>query len=201
MNISTIHFLGQAINKGKIFGNKRKLEYYLSGNAIINSCTLKKRLLNEGVFIAQCFSCKRTTWLNKKIPLELDHIDGNSSNNILSNLRLLCPNCHSLTPTYRRSKDSLLQGIKEKRIISKSRTVKCGHCNKIFKRYHIDKRNKNFYCSAECFNIENRKCNRPEKEELIQLIKTMPMLQIGKKFGVSDNAVRKWARNYGILPR
>lgn len=36
-----------------------------------------------------------------KIPLEIDHIDGNSENNLESNLRLLCPNCHSLTPTYK----------------------------------------------------------------------------------------------------
>ncbi|MDP3962300.1 MAG: HNH endonuclease signature motif containing protein [bacterium] len=36
-----------------------------------------------------------------KIPLEVDHIDGNSENNAEENLRLLCPNCHSLTPCYR----------------------------------------------------------------------------------------------------
>ena len=34
-------------------------------------------------------------------PIEMDHIDGDPSNNFISNLRLLCPNCHSLTPTYR----------------------------------------------------------------------------------------------------
>ena len=38
---------------------------------------------------------------SKKIPIELEHIDGNSENNNLSNLKLLCPNCHSLTSTYR----------------------------------------------------------------------------------------------------
>jgi hypothetical protein len=36
-----------------------------------------------------------------KVPLEVDHIDGNSSNNTEENLRLLCPNCHSLTPSFR----------------------------------------------------------------------------------------------------
>jgi hypothetical protein len=35
-----------------------------------------------------------------KIPIQIDHIDGNSENNSPENLRLLCPNCHSLTPTY-----------------------------------------------------------------------------------------------------
>lgn len=41
------------------------------------------------------------TWMGKKISLELDHIDGNNKNNLISNLRYLCPNCHALTPTYR----------------------------------------------------------------------------------------------------
>ena len=40
-------------------------------------------------------------WLGKAIPLELDHINGNNKDNCLENLRLLCPNCHALTPTYR----------------------------------------------------------------------------------------------------
>jgi len=45
--------------------------------------------------------CKQITWLEKDIPLELHHIDGDHSNNELSNLTLLCPNCHALTDNYR----------------------------------------------------------------------------------------------------
>jgi ssDNA-binding Zn-finger/Zn-ribbon topoisomerase 1 len=36
-----------------------------------------------------------------KVPLEIDHIDGNSDNNTEANLRLICPNCHSLSPNFR----------------------------------------------------------------------------------------------------
>lgn len=43
----------------------------------------------------------RSGIMGRDIPLELDHIDGERSNNLLENLRLLCPNCHALTPTYR----------------------------------------------------------------------------------------------------
>ena len=48
-----------------------------------------------------CAECGQTSsWNNKSLTLQLDHIDGNSDNNALSNLRLLCPNCHSQTDTY-----------------------------------------------------------------------------------------------------
>jgi hypothetical protein len=49
----------------------------------------------------KCEECSNTVWQNKPIPLELDHIDGCSENNDLNNLRLICPNCHALTPTYK----------------------------------------------------------------------------------------------------
>jgi 5-methylcytosine-specific restriction endonuclease McrA len=47
-----------------------------------------------------CEICKLTKWMNQPIPIELDHIDGNPDNNGRENLRLLCPNCHSQTPTH-----------------------------------------------------------------------------------------------------
>lgn len=47
-----------------------------------------------------CESCQNTDWMGQSIPLQMDHIDGNSENQDLSNLRLLCPNCHAQTPTF-----------------------------------------------------------------------------------------------------
>lgn len=47
----------------------------------------------------KCERCNNTHWLDEEIPLELDHIDGNAGNNLPINLRLLCPNCHAMTPT------------------------------------------------------------------------------------------------------
>lgn len=63
-----------------------------------SATTAKSWLLKQDY---SCSVCKNTTWNEQKIPLELDHIDGNSTNNNLENLRLICPNCHALTSTYK----------------------------------------------------------------------------------------------------
>ena len=49
----------------------------------------------------KCETCGRSSWNEEDIPLDMDHIDGNHKNNSLDNLRLLCPNCHAQTPTYK----------------------------------------------------------------------------------------------------
>ena len=62
---------------------------------------LAKRLLKEKIKEHKCENCKKRTWMGGPIPLELDHIDGNPYNHVFTNLQLICPNCHALTPTYR----------------------------------------------------------------------------------------------------
>jgi hypothetical protein len=99
--LDTSHFTGQAWNKGKNLPSRVSTESYLKNELPIQSHKLKNRLLKEGVFGHQCNMCKNTIWQGQPIPLELDHINGNNKDNRLENLRLLCPNCHALTPTYR----------------------------------------------------------------------------------------------------
>lgn len=62
---------------------------------------IKKMIKQYNLLSYKCAECGIDTWNNKSIVLELDHIDGDAHNCKLSNLRLLCPNCHSLTSTYR----------------------------------------------------------------------------------------------------
>ena len=48
-----------------------------------------------------CEECGLAVWNGRPIPLELDHVNGRYTDNRLENLRILCPNCHAQTPTYR----------------------------------------------------------------------------------------------------
>lgn len=101
LKLDITHFTHKAWSKGKKFGPKRPIEDYLSNRHTIQSHNLKLRLLSEDIFPHQCQDCRVVTWKDSLVPLELHHINGNSEDNTLSNLQLLCPNCHALTDTYR----------------------------------------------------------------------------------------------------
>lgn len=103
LNIDITHFTGSAHARGKKIGPKRNIEVYLVQypQYKIASHSLKKRLIQENYFEHKCYKCNLTTWNNQPIPIELEHIDGNHYNNQITNLTLLCPNCHAQTPTYR----------------------------------------------------------------------------------------------------
>ncbi len=94
-------------NQGLKGGNKNApakiiLNKILAGeHPSFQTYKLKNRLLKEGILIYKCAICGINSWNNKQLSLELDHIDGNRINHTLPNLRLLCPNCHAQTDTYR----------------------------------------------------------------------------------------------------
>jgi hypothetical protein len=102
------HFTGAAWNQGEKFvpfGKTYKLvDALIENSPYKNGNSLKKRLFNEGVKIKQCEECNITEWNGKEIILELEHINGNNTDNRIENLKILCPNCHSQTSTFRNKK-------------------------------------------------------------------------------------------------
>lgn len=195
----------------------------------------------------KCENCQLTEWQNKKIPLQVHHIDGDHLNNELTNLQLLCPNCHALTDNYAgRNKKGIhitedqlnnslknsysireawiklgvknvngwhydranelinkykiallkkpIKEIKEKKIIVEKPKRYCVVCGK-----ELTSKQKK-YCSQECSHITQHRAEKPSRKELKELIRTQSFVQIGKKYNVTDNAIRKWCDSYS-LPR
>jgi HNH endonuclease len=186
LNIDTSHMIGQSWSKNQIIGPKRPIEDYLTNKRYIASNELKRRLLNEQKLERICNNCHNTQWLENPIPLELHHIDGNSDNNTLSNLQLLCPNCHTLTDNYRG------RGKKSKYIKRKRKYVP---------------KNKSHQESLPVITIAKpdgranprpltRKVIRPDYETLLNEIKQHGFSATGRKYNVSDNAIRKWIKIY-----
>lgn len=109
--IDTSHFTGSAWNQGKKFTPFGKtydlVDVLIENSPYKNTNSLKKRLFKENIKTKQCELCQLTEWNGKEITLELEHINGNNSDNRLCNLQILCPNCHSQTSTFRNKKRPL----------------------------------------------------------------------------------------------
>ena len=88
-----IEYSGNSARKGIPHLEQRKsIEEYLQGNT--SNSAKRRRLIEEGIKEAKCEICQLSEWMGKPIPLELHHIDFNHYNNNLSNLQIVCSNCH-----------------------------------------------------------------------------------------------------------
>ena len=157
-------------------------DIFKKGSSYKSSHSIKKRLMEDFGFIYECSECKISGEYNgKKLSLQLDHIDGVNNNNEVSNLRFLCPNCHSQTSTFSGKKHKIKY------------FCKCGK-SKITKQAELCQS-----CACNKSAKEKRKFEATE-EELYDLVcvQKVPFTRLGKKFNVSDNAVRKRCKKLGV---
>jgi hypothetical protein len=152
---------------------------------------LKERLFAEGVKERRCELCGQSeTWRGRRMALILDHINGVPDDNRLENLRVVCPNCAATFETHCARKNRIPPA-----------PTPCLHCGRIF----VPKRRKQRYCSRECGSRwsragvarpESRRVERPPYATLLAEIERDGYLATGRRYGVSDNAIRKWVRFY-----
>lgn len=125
---------------------------------------LKKRLFKEELLKEQCNNCSLgPIWQNKPITLQLHHIDGDHYNNELSNLQILCPNCHSQTNTYARCKTRKICKNCDSKI---TKTNRSGWCRKCFDKQQKWIPRKCKACPKKlCFNNESGYCSECYSKE------------------------------------
>jgi hypothetical protein len=189
--ISTEHF---DPNWGVRLASKKavQLEDVLVEKSTYDRGKLKRRLYAEGLKQRQCELCGQgEEWHGRQMSLILDHVNGVPTDNRLDNLRIVCPNCAATLDTHCGRQTRLDRAPR-----------RCLHCGASFVPERTDRRYCSRYCGARHDRRrrdpkpETRKVPRPTYEQLIADIASMSFVAVGRKYGVSDNAVRKWLRWY-----
>lgn len=186
--ISTAHFTGTP--------PPRRREAIPLAEVLVRDSTyhrghLKERLYREGLKDRRCELCGQgEQWQGRVMALILDHINGVSDDNRLENLRIVCPNCAATLETH--------CGRKNRRPLVDQAWARCGTP---FRPRFAHQR----YCSRECGSRWDRRgrpipgarrVERPPYEELVAAVAKDGWSAVGRRYGVSDNAVRKWVRAY-----
>lgn len=169
--IDTSHF----VDTRKIRRRRKSeipIDSVLVENSKYNRSSLKKRLYESSLKTPICEMCGQDeNWHGKKISLILDHINGVHNDNRIENLRIVCPNCNATLETH------------------------CGrNSNTKSKSIHI--KSKGLSDKRKTFLENRRKANRPPFDVLQKEVIENGYSATGRKYGVSDNAIRKWIEYY-----
>ena len=170
------------------------LESILVRSSTYSRKHLKRRLYDEGLKLPVCELCGQgETWQGKRMSLILDHVNGIADDNRLQNLQIVCPNCAATLPTHCGRNNV---------------SVSARHCDLCQEQFR-PKRPSQRYCSQRCARSrprprgprsDRRKVARPPGNKLLCQVKLQGYRAVGRRYGVSDNAIRKWLRDEGIAP-
>ena len=198
LNINISHFdLKKCQNPNKRKRKNKILNEELFANDGVHKGThIRDRIISDNLITYKCQICEITDWQDKKLPLQIDHINGNNTDHRLENLRFLCPNCHAQTDTY--------CGKNKKNKLDHESDKICPTCNgkKSIQSKQCRK------CSDKILGHGGDKIKHKSKiewlpvKELIEFIKNAKsFLQAGKLLGVSDVAIRNHLIRRGVSPK
>ena len=192
-DISTEHFDARAAQRSGLRKTPQTLASILVEGSTYSRNHLKNRLYREGLKARRCELCGQgEVWRGRPMGLILDHVNGVRDDHRIENLRILCPNCAATLETHcgRKNRHEIVQRA-------------CLRCGASFEPRYTRQR----YCSRECgrraprsnrgvANHATRRVERPPYDRLLREIEESSYLAVGRRYGVSDNAVRKWVRQY-----
>lgn len=184
-NLSLVKMKENAKKRAPIHHRRLSLQDILCVGSKVSNQSLKAKLIKFGLKEDKCAKCGLgPIWQGAPLVLQLDHINGDSRDNRLPNLRILCPNCHSQTDTFAGKNQA-----------NRERDKTSYHCPDCGKSIHRG--------SQRCDTCARKA--RPKKllvssSDLYDLVhvQKMPFTKIGERFGVSDNAIRKRCRKLNI---
>ena len=190
-NIPTDHFDPYAAVRGSGVHRRRPLEEILVEHSSYSRNHLKERLYEAGLKEPVCELCGvGEIWRGRVMGMILDHVNGISDDNRLENLRIVCPNCAATLDTHCGKKRRLVRVEHE-----------CERCGALFRPKCKTQR----YCSRECGSRWDRsgiprpaarRVDRPPYPQLLREVRTIGFSPTARRYGVSDNAIRKWIRAY-----
>lgn len=192
-DIPTDHFDPSAVRRRANAARAVPLAEVLVERSTYSRGTLKRRLYAEGLKARACEICGQgEEWQGRRMALILDHVNGVGDDNRLENLRIVCPNCAATLDTHCGRNPVL------------ARPRRCLECGEPFMPQHPRHR----YCSMTCVGRRNaeafggvphperRRVERPPYDQLVADVEKSGFSAVGRRYGVSDNAVRKWIRAY-----
>ena len=183
LGVDISHWTGQGHQKGKrcTWAKKRSLdEILVKGSDYRNTSNLKGRLIDEGVLVNECSECGLgSNWEGKSLIMVIDHVNGDSRDHRIENLRLLCPNCNSQQSTFAG------RNVKTNR----RDAIRCKGCGCRLREERV---------TGRCINCMPRTRRRLEvPDSLMDDIDNMGLRMTAKKYGVSHTTIRRW-RDAGV---